>query len=69
MADFREGTFLAPTCFGSTGRSPAVGEALGMSTEFVVETDYEVDGTISIIPLTDSKVTMTRKAGTNRKSK
>jgi hypothetical protein len=40
-----------------------------MSTEFVVETDYEVEGTISIIPLTDSKVTMTRKAGTNRKSK
>jgi hypothetical protein len=40
-----------------------------MSTEFVVETDYEVDGTISIIPLIDSKVRMPRKAGTNRKSK
>ena len=42
MADLRFGTFLAPNMLQVyQGIADAVGEALGMSTELVVETDYE----------------------------
>ena len=42
MADLRFGTFLAPNMLRVyQGIADAVGEALGMSTELVVETDYE----------------------------
>jgi phosphonate transport system substrate-binding protein len=42
MADLRFGTFLAPNMLRVyQGIAEAVGEALGMSTELVVETDYE----------------------------
>ncbi|MGH8959318.1 MAG: phosphate/phosphite/phosphonate ABC transporter substrate-binding protein [Acidimicrobiia bacterium] len=42
MADIRFGTFLAPNMLRVyQGIADAVGEALGMSTELVVETDYE----------------------------
>ena len=42
MADLRFGTFLAPNMLRVyQGIADAVGEALGMSTELIVETDYE----------------------------
>jgi phosphonate transport system substrate-binding protein len=42
MADLRFGTFLAPNMLRVyQGIADAVGEALGMSTELVVETDYQ----------------------------
>ena len=42
MADLRFGTFLAPNMLRVyQGIADAVGDALGMSTELVVETDYE----------------------------
>lgn len=42
MADLRFGTFLAPNMLRVyQGLADAVGEALGLSTELVVETDYE----------------------------
>lgn len=42
MADLRFGTFLAPNMLRVyQAIAKAVGEALGMSTELVVETDYE----------------------------
>ena len=42
MADLRFGTFLAPNMLRVyEGIADAVGEALGMTTELVVETDYE----------------------------
>lgn len=42
MADLRFGTFLAPNMLPVyQAIADAVGEALGMSTELVVETDYE----------------------------
>jgi phosphonate transport system substrate-binding protein len=42
MADLRFGTFLAPNMLRVyQGIAEAVGEALGMTTELVVETDYE----------------------------
>ncbi len=42
MADRRFGTFLAPNMVGARRAiADAVGETLGMSTELVVETDYE----------------------------
>jgi phosphonate transport system substrate-binding protein len=42
MADLRFGTFLAPNMLRVyQAIADAVGEALGMSTELVVETDYE----------------------------
>lgn len=42
MADLRFGTFLAPNMLRVyQGIADAVGEALGLSTELVVETDYE----------------------------
>jgi phosphonate transport system substrate-binding protein len=42
MADLRFGTFLAPNMLRVyQGIADAVGEALGMTTELVVETDYE----------------------------
>ncbi len=42
MADLRFGTFLAPNMFPTyKAIAHAVGERLGMSTELVVETDYE----------------------------
>ncbi|HEY7564237.1 MAG TPA: phosphate ABC transporter substrate-binding protein, partial [Acidimicrobiia bacterium] len=42
MADLRFGTFLAPNMLRVyQAVADAVGESLGMSTELVVETDYE----------------------------